>query len=173
MAKPAGGSVMRTANSPPMRSTVNEGGGAAPGLEAVPEDSMKLVPLDAERWRHRRVRRDGLPLVRVQGDQDFLVDQQTRPAHQRAHPLAQAVRQAEVDAVPRHAVQRLPPPPQRQQLLAQVDQGGQGAVQVAVLIEEVPALRAEPAEPAAEHVLAEHQVRAAGRPPLSKPCSDP
>ena len=61
-------------------------------------------------------------------------------------------------------MQHLPPTPQRQQFLAQVDQDRQSAVQVAVLVEEVPALRAQPAEPAAEHVLAEHQVRAARAP---------
>ena len=37
---------------------------------------------------------------------------------------------------------------------------GERLVEVAVLVEEVAALRAQAAEPAAEHVLAEHEVRA-------------
>jgi hypothetical protein len=47
-------------------------------------------------------------------------------------------------------MQGLPAAAQRQQLLAQLDQGGQGAVQVAVLVEKVPALRTQPAEAAAD-----------------------
>jgi hypothetical protein len=58
-------------------------------------------------------------------------------------------------------VQRLPAASQRQELFAQVDERGQSSVQVAVLVEEMATLCAEAAKPAAEHILAEHQVRAA------------
>ena len=44
MAKPAGGSVIRTASSPPVRSTVNEGGGAAPGLGAYQKIRVNRSP---------------------------------------------------------------------------------------------------------------------------------
>jgi hypothetical protein len=63
------------------------------------------------------------------------------------------VRQAEGDAVPGDVVQRLPAPPQRQQLLAEVDERGQGPVQIAVLVEEVAPLAAQAPEPPAERTL--------------------
>ena len=50
-------------------------------LRGVPEDAVKLVPLDAERGCHRRVGRDGPGLVRVHCHQDFLIGEEARPAH--------------------------------------------------------------------------------------------
>src|SRR5262245_36165502 len=61
-------------------------------------------------------------------------------------------------------MQRLPAAAQRQQLLAEVDERGQGAVKVPVLVEEVAALGAQTTKPAAEHVLPEDEVRAVGAP---------
>ena len=61
-------------------------------------------------------------------------------------------------------MQHLPATPQRQQLLAQIDQGRECLVESGVLVEEVAVLGALAAEAAAEHALAEHQVRAARTP---------
>src|SRR5258705_519400 len=61
---------------------------------------MKQVALDATSWRDGRVGRDGLRLVGVHRHQDFLIDKEARPGHQRAHPLAQASPQKRDLALP-------------------------------------------------------------------------
>src|SRR5271157_4141793 len=129
-----------------MRPTVtfhSQGGGRwRSTLRGVPEDQMKLVSLDMKCWRNRRIGGDRLRLVGVHGDQDFLVDEEARPGDERSHPVAKTVRKAEGNAVSRDAMQRLSASPQRQQLLAKINQRGQGPVEVAVLVEKVAALRA-------------------------------
>ena len=77
-------------------------------LRGVPIDKMKLVTLDSKRWGDRGPGGDGLHLVGVHGNQDFLINEEARPGHERAHPFAQAVRQAEGDTVPGDVMQRLP-----------------------------------------------------------------
>src|SRR3954453_21878799 len=122
---------------------------------------MKLGAVDSKSWRDRRVSRHGLGLVRIHSDQDFLIDEEARPGHERSHPVPQGVRHAEDSAVPGDLMEGLAAAPQRQQLLAEVDQRSQAPVEVAVLVEEVAALRAKAPEPAAKHTLAKDPVRAA------------
>src|SRR5690242_16782222 len=119
-------------------------------FRGVPKDQTKLITLDPKSWRDGRVGGDRLHLVGVHGDQYFLIDEEARPGHERAHAVSEAVRQAKGDAVPGDVMERLPAPPQRQQFLAELDERGQGSVKLAVLVEEMAPLRTQAAKPAAE-----------------------
>ena len=131
MAKPAGGSWIRTVGSPARCSTVNVVAGWRRRLGCVPEDQAELVALDSQHRRDGGPCRDGVRLVGVEDDERFLIEEEPRPAHERAHPLAaDAARMAEVHAVTGDAVKHLRAAAQGEQLLAQRGERGEGAVQV-------------------------------------------
>src|SRR5262249_7359829 len=114
---------------------------------------MELVAVDPKSRRDRRICGDGLSLVCVHRDQNFLIDEKARPGYKRAHPVAQAARQTKVDTVPGDVMQHLPAPSQRQRLLAEIHERSQGFIKFSVFIEEVTALSTQATEPAAEHVF--------------------
>ena len=60
--------------------------------------------------------------------------------------------------VPGDAVQHLRAAPQGDQPRAQRGERRQGAVQAPLFVKEMAALRTQTAEPAAEHVLAQHNI---------------
>ena len=77
---------------------------------------------------------------------------------QRAHAIANPVRMTEDHTVSGDAMEDLRAAPQCDQLTAQRSERGKCAVKVALLVEEVPALRAQSSEPAAEHILTQNNI---------------
>src|SRR4029077_369763 len=108
--------------------------------------------------------RQCLLLVCAESDEHLLIDEEPGPSDDRAHPLAHETGHAEVDPITGYFVEHLPAAPQRQQLLAEIDQGGERLVEWGVLVEEVAFRSALAAEAPTEHALAEHEVGAARTP---------
>ena len=99
MTKPAGGSVKRTARTPPLVFDYQFSGRGCCGSRAMPEDQFQPVAFTSEHGGDRRICSQRLFAIGAECNQHFLIDENSRPCDNREHPVAHHVGKAKIDSI--------------------------------------------------------------------------